>query len=32
VVAYHFPSTNASLSDASNAPDPVMFREFATTL
>jgi hypothetical protein len=26
------PSTNASLSDASNAPDLVMFREFATTL
>ena len=26
------PSTNASLGDASNAPDLVMFREFATTL
>ena len=26
------PSTNASLSEASNAPDLVMFLEFATTL
>ena len=26
------PSTNASLSEASNALDLVMFREFATTL
>jgi hypothetical protein len=26
------PSTNARLSEASNAPDLVMFREFATTL